>query len=362
MDGADLDLVAALQLAPRAPLNTVAEILETSASTAGRRLQRLQDLGLLRFICTVHWSLLTTGNPYVVWIRCQPGMISDVTAAIKQLPQAQSLFIVTGDSDIYCTLYPLPGTDISRMLIATLPAIPGIASVQSHLVLRAPRQAVAWRLQRLTDKQTTALRAQADAISGPIPASLGPLTGAEFDTLRLLLDDGRIPAAQVARELGISRSTAYRTIQSLLETGAARPRVEIEPAVLGYPITALFTLDVLPQHVLAVLTALSEHPHGRFTAMTAGPASILHHGAFTDEEHLSRFVTEDLGGLPGINGLNMSTTLSVLRRQWIDRDDDHHLAQGRRDILSPRGLLMNDEPPRTQTNGQPDPALGVAAL
>ena len=77
-DDADLDLVAALQIAPRAPLNTVAEILETSASTATRRLQRLQDLGLLRFICTVHWSLLTTGNPYAVWIRCRPGMISEV--------------------------------------------------------------------------------------------------------------------------------------------------------------------------------------------------------------------------------------------------------------------------------------------
>ena len=198
-------------------------------------------------------------------------------------------------------------------------------------------------------------------MSGEIPASLGPLTGVELESLRLLLDDGRISAAHVARELDISRSTAYRTIQSLLETGAARPRVEIEPAVLGFPITALFTLDVTPQHVLTVLTALSEHPHGRFTAMTAGPASILHHGAFTDEDHLSRFVTEDLGALPGINGLNMSTTLSVLRRQWIDRDDDHRLAQGPRDILSPGGLLPNHQPHRTSANGRSDPAFGATA-
>ena len=140
------------------------------------------------------------------------------------MSQAQSLFIITGDSDIYCTLYPLPGTDIRRVLTETLPATPGIASIQSHLVLRAPRQAVAWRLHRLTDKQTAALRREADAMSGEIPTSLGPLTGVELETLRLLLDDGRISAAHVARELDISRSTAYRTIQSLLEDWGRPPQ------------------------------------------------------------------------------------------------------------------------------------------
>jgi DNA-binding Lrp family transcriptional regulator len=149
-----------------------------------------------------------------------------------------------------------------------------------------------------------------------------------------MVDDGRISAAQVARELGLSRSTAYRTIQSLLETGAVHPRVEIEPAALGFPITALFTLAVEPRHIPAVLTALGEHPCARFTAMTAGPAAILHHGAFTGEDHLSAFVTDDLGALPGINGLNTSTALSVLRRQWIDRDDDLVLGHRAHDILS----------------------------
>lgn len=333
-DAADLDLVAALQLAPRTPLNTLAEILGTSASTAGRRIQRLQQLGLLRFICTVHWSLLITGNPYVVWIRCHPGRINEVAEAIRRVPQAQSLMITTGDSDIYCTLYPLPGTDLRRLLTETLPATPGITSIQSHLVLSAPREAITWRLHRLTSEQEASLREQADAAPGNIPAALPSLTETEFATLRLLVDDGRISAAQVARELGVSRSTGHRTIQSLLETGAARPRVEIEPAVLGFPVTALFSLDVRPQDVPAVIATLGSHPHGRFTAMTAGPAPVLHHGVFTGEEQLSRFITEDLGAMPGINGANMSTSLSVLRRQWIDRDEQFVLSQGPRDILA----------------------------
>ncbi|MFF1697706.1 Lrp/AsnC family transcriptional regulator [Streptomyces sp. NPDC058257] len=335
LDDADLDLVAALQIAPRTPLNTVADILGTSASTAGRRIQRLQQLGLLRFIGTVHWSLLTTGNPYVVWIKCRPGATVDVATAIQKVPQAQSLITTTGDSDIYCTLYPLPGTDTRRLLTRTLPEIPGIASIQSHLVLRSAREAFTWRLDRLTARQTEELRQQADPLPDAAPTSVGPLNEIEFRTLQLLVDDSRISAAQVARELDVSRSTAYRTIQSLLESGAVRPRVEIEPAVLGFPITALFTLDVQPRHIPAVLTALGEHSCARFTVMTAGPASILHHGVFTDEDHLSRFVTDDLGALPGLNGVNTLIALSVLRRQWIDRDDDLVLGHRAHDILSP---------------------------
>jgi DNA-binding Lrp family transcriptional regulator len=336
LDDADLDLVAALQLAPRAPLNAVADVLGTSASTVGRRMQRLQENRLLRFISTVHWSLLITGNPYVVWIKCEPGTTSGVAAAIQQVPEAQSIMITSGNADIYCTIYPLSGTDLRRLLTHTLPAIPGIASIQSHLVLRTARQAVAWHLDRLTDGQTAALREHADADPGSPPEHVEPLNEAEFNTLRLLFEDGRISAAQAARELDVSRSTAYRLIQSVLEAGAARPRVEIEPAVLGFPLTALITLDVQPQHIPTVLAALGAEPSARFTVMTAGPSSITHHAVFRDEDHLSRFVTEDIGALPGINGLDMSTALTVLRRQWIDRDHDVLLGDRVHDVLPPR--------------------------
>jgi hypothetical protein len=70
--------------------------------------------------------------------------------------------------------------------------------------------------------------------------------------------------------------------------------------------------------------------------MAAGPASVIHHDAFRDEDHLSGFVTDDLGAPPAISGLNMSIALSVLRRQCIDRDEDLPLGQRAHDILPPR--------------------------
>lgn len=331
LDDADLDLVAALQLAPRAPLNVVADVLGTSASTVSRRMHRLQEDRLLRVISTVHWPLFLSGNPYVVWIRCAPGKTGAVAAAVQDVPEAQSILVTTGEADIHCTIYPLPGTDPRKLLTHTLPGIAGVASIESHLVLRIARRAVSWRIDRLTDAQAAVLGAH----TSPETATAETLTAAEFDTLRLLFDDGRISAAEVARSLDVSRSTAYRLIQSLLDGGAARPRVEIEPAVLGYPITALLSLNVQPRHIPAALTALGAHRSGRLTVMTAGPASIIHHGVFRDEEDLASFITDDVGALDGVSGFTMSVALGVLRRQWIDRDHDVLLGRRRHDILTP---------------------------
>ncbi|ONI84114.1 transcriptional regulator [Actinosynnema sp. ALI-1.44] len=329
LDDADLDLVAALQLAPRAPLNVVADVLGTSASTISRRMQRLREERLMRVISTVHWPLFLSGNPYVVWIRCEPGKVGEVAAAVRGVPEAQSILVTTGDADIHCTIYPLAGTDQRKLLTKTLPGIPGVASVQSHLVLRIARRAVSWRIDRLTDEQADVLGAYAS----PADADVGALTDAEFQTLRLLFDDGRVSAAEVARSLDVSRSTAHRLLQSLLDRGAARPRVEIEPAVLGHPITALLTFDVRPRHIPAALAALGAHRSGRLTVMTAGPASIIHHGVFRDEDDLATFVTDDVGKLDGVSGFTMCVALGVLRRQWIDRDHDVLLGQRRHEIL-----------------------------
>lgn len=318
------------------PLNVIADVLGSSATTVGRRLQQLQRRRLVRVISTVHWSLITSGNPYVVWIRCEPGRTEQVATALQAVPEAQSILITTGDADIHCTIYPLRGTDSRRLLSRDLPSIPGVASLHSELVLRPVRQGIDWRIGRLSTEQASALSQHGLPGTDSEPRTVPPLSTTEFDVLRLLFDDGRISAAQVARELGLSRSTAYRVIQSLLDGGAARPRVEVEPAAVGFPVTALCAVKVQPQHIPSALDALSRHPSGRFTVMVAGSSALIHHGVFRGEDDLASFVTDELGALPGVRETAMSIALGVLRRQWIDREQDVLLGERRHDILARR--------------------------
>ena len=333
LDPADLDIVAALQIAPRAPINLIAEVIGLKPTTASRRLANLQERGVLRVIASARWTVLTSGNPYVVWIKCSPGRTDAVANELRRVPEVQSIMMTTGATDLYCTVYPLPDTEVQQLLMTRLPAIDGVSSIRSDLVLRAAREGFGWRLHRLTEEQTATLTALAD-YDPDSPATASPSLGPnEHGALAMLLDDGRTSSAQVARKLNISNSSAYRLVQNLLESGTARPRAEIEPALLGYPITALISLEVQPQHIPEALARLSAHESARYTVMTAGPSSVFYHGVFRSEEALADFVTGHIGALPGIVGMNMSMVLRVLRRQWIDREEGFVLGERQPSIL-----------------------------
>ncbi|WP_030601594.1 Lrp/AsnC family transcriptional regulator [Streptomyces fulvoviolaceus] len=322
LDDEDLDLVAALQHAPRAPLSLLAEVLGVSASTAGRRLARLESERLLRVIGQLAWSVSGEGHPWQVWVTAEPGRATEVARRLADLPGTSHVAVTAGQSDVYCSVQPARRDRTTELLTRTIPATPGVRSARSELVLSATTKSDSWRLPRLSEDQVRRLTehaAQDEAVD--TPARHGTLTDDELRTLRLLAADGRITAAQVSRELGIGQSTAYRITQSLLQRGLVRPRVEIEPGLLGYALEVAITLTVSPSAMGEVARTLARHPSARYVVTTAGTSCVIHHGVFRDEEGLAEFLTRDLADLPGVTSFDVSVLLDALRRHWLDRED-----------------------------------------
>ena len=160
------------------------------------------------------------------------------------------------------------------------------------------------------------------------PATVADFSAEELGAVELLRHDGRASAAEVARALGISRSTAYRLTQSLLRRGLVRPRVEIEPALLGYALEVVVELHAAPGAIQQVADALARHPSARYVSIVAGTSSVIHHGVFRDEEGLATFLTHDLAAFPGITACEVSVMLDVLRRYWIGREDGRLVTTG----------------------------------
>ncbi|MGW0710894.1 Lrp/AsnC family transcriptional regulator [Streptomyces sp. NPDC002643] len=321
LDDDDLDLVAALQLAPRAPLSLLGEALGLSASTAGRRLARLESDRLLRVIGQLDWTLTGEGNPWHVWVTAEPGTAPEVAHRLAELPAATHVAVTAGQADVYCVVRPERRRHARELLTRSLPATPGVRSARSELVLSATAKADSWRLPRLAADQERLLAKYAaeDAAVGT-PAAGVSLSDEETRTLRLLTTDGRITAAQVSRELGIGQSTAYRTTQSLLRRGLIRPRVEIEPRLLGYALEAVVALTVTPGATRDTAHALARHPSARYVTTTASRHNVVHHGLFRDEDELARFLTGDLAALPGVTSYDVSVLLDALRRHGVDRE------------------------------------------
>ncbi len=319
----DLDLIAALQHAPRAPLSLLAEALGVSASTVGRRLARLESDRLLRVIGQLDWSVSGEGHPWHLWVTAQPGRAPDVARRLADLPGTTLVAVTAGQADVYCSVLPARRADARALLTSTIPATPGIRSARSELVLSATTKSDAWRLPRLTQTQVRVLTNQAPQDTPPKTSPTPPaaLTDDELRTLRLLAADGRMTAAQVARELNIGQSTAYRTTQSLLHRGLVRPRVEIEPSLLGYALEAVVALTVTPGSIREVADCLADHASARYVSTTAGRSSVIHQGVFRDETALSDFLTHDLAALPGVLSFDVSIVLEALRRHWLDREE-----------------------------------------
>jgi DNA-binding Lrp family transcriptional regulator len=135
----------------------------------------------------------------------------------------------------------------------------------------------------------------------------------------VLQRNGRASTAEIARELGMSASTAYRLTQSLLDRGLVQPRVEIEPSLLGYPLEVVISLATSAGSMQEIAAALSTHPSAHYVTTVAGTSSVIHHGPFRHEDDLADFLAGDLGRHSGVTRFEISVVLQVLMRYWTPR-------------------------------------------
>lgn len=318
LDAADLDLVAALQRSPRAGVRLLADVLEMSTSTVSRRLARLVDERLLKVIGQVDWSVFSDAHPQHVWISARPGTAGQVARDLAALPETQFAAITSGRSDVYGILQPGARADGADLITERVGGIPGVVATHTEIALRSYASAATWLLDRLTPEQEARLRRE-----NPAQRETSSTTGLSADERRVaraLQQDGRASAADVARRLELSQSTAYRVIQALLERGAVVPRVEIEPAVLGFPLEAVISVTAELRSITGIAAALGRHRSARFVSTVAGTASMICNGAFRDEDELSDLLTGDLAAIEGIRAVEIAVMLRVLTRYWLPRD------------------------------------------
>ena len=320
LDDHDLDIVAALHIAPRVSTTALASILDTSSSTVYRRIARMQSDRILRVVGRYAWHLIVSSNPYELWISSFPGKSNEVVRELQQIADVQAIVQTSGSNDIYANLYPLRGSSDSELLVERIPSIPGIRALDSRMILETAKVGQQWRYPRLSEHQVAALEEQA-AVEGQAPLTdLSDLTDLEFQTMRLMGQDGRISAAEAARRLGVSTSTAARAIRMLLQTGAVTSRVEVEQSLIGYPMWTFIALDLEPSQIKPATEALTDHPAIRLLCTVTGDSPVTMSASFTGPDAFAAFLRDDLGGLPGMKSVTSSTALRTVRRYWVERE------------------------------------------
>ncbi|WP_458207627.1 AsnC family transcriptional regulator [Haladaptatus sp. NG-SE-30] len=102
LDDTDREIIRLLVEDARRPYNEIADTVGLSPPTVSDRVERLQDLGIIRrFTVDLDHELLTDGLALLVTVNARPGHVDEVRRSLAAFEGVEHIF-VTADAHIVC--------------------------------------------------------------------------------------------------------------------------------------------------------------------------------------------------------------------------------------------------------------------
>ncbi len=148
-------------------------------------------------------------------------------------------------------------------------------------------------------------------IYGSSPMEIVNLDGTDRRLLETLSKDARAPTAQLARKLGLSRTTVQSRIERLERTGViAGYTVRLSEAHAAREIHAYVLMTVTPRHAPAVIAAIRRMSAVRLLQSVSGPFDLLARVAAPAVTEIDQTL-DALGALEGVERTTSSLVLST---------------------------------------------------
>ena len=146
----------------------------------------------------------------------------------------------------------------------------------------------------------------------------------EFDKtdikiVNILLEDGRIPASEIARRIGeiSERAVRYR-IERMISEGVLQVSAIINPGAFGLTIKADVWIEVESDRIQAVAKKLTELENVTYVACSIGENDISIQLVAKDTSEIYHFVTDVIRKVPGVRKTTTSIVPIILKDiyQW----------------------------------------------
>jgi len=143
---------------------------------------------------------------------------------------------------------------------------------------------------------------------------------ADEQIIALLMEDGRMTAAEIARRLGggISERVVRYRIDRLLREGVIQVSAIVRPRALGHEVVADVWLEVESDSILDVARRMTEFENVSYVACAIGETDVSVQVLAHDTAEVYHFVTEVIGKVPGVRKTTTSIVPVVLKDvyQW----------------------------------------------
>lgn len=312
-------IIRCIQLAPRIPFRTVAEVLGVSEQTVARRYRRLVKDGVLRVTAVINPTALGQSN-WIVRTQCKPNGAIALAQALAQRDDVSWVSLVSGGSEITCVLRARTSEARDDLLTQRLPRTAPVLGISAAMVLHRFLGAGShttddWSaLDDLIDPGQQAAVLERAELQFAGHASSTVLDTEDLAMLDVLAQDGRASYARLAKASGTDESRATRRLRALIRAGAAYLDVDISVAALGFRTAATLWLTVTPAELDRAGHALAKEREVAFAAAITGPQNITASVVCRDVEALYSFVTNRIGAIAGVQGIEITPILRNVKQ------------------------------------------------
>jgi len=141
----------------------------------------------------------------------------------------------------------------------------------------------------------------------------------DLKIIDLLMEDGRIHAAEAARRVGniSERAVRYR-IDRMLQNEIFQITAIINPRAVGMSVVADVWLECDADAIMEVARKMAEYENISYVACSIGETDVSVQVLAHDTAEVYRFVTEVIGKVPGVRKTTTSIVPVVLKDvyQW----------------------------------------------
>lgn len=328
VDESDLQIISALQEAPRASWAELADILQMGEDTLASRWRKLSSNGLA-WISLVDRQNAIGRTVTFVLLQVRVGKRSEVLEGILPHPEVLTIHCVSGASSLVLLLETDGLAETESFIVRTLEQFEGIASMQVLPAIGLITSGAHWRTAALTRAQRQAL----SRLEPPVPdervdsawVTRDPLARALQEELAI---DGRVGASALARKLteehglATSSSTVTRKLTRLLQVPGIRVRCDVSASDLGWQAVVLLWARVSSVELAqlwadrasSAITVRRLLPEARSMVVLAGPVNLHITAWLRTVEALPEFESRLASWLTTIEVQERSVVFSTAKR------------------------------------------------
>ncbi|MDG4866586.1 Lrp/AsnC family transcriptional regulator [Guyparkeria sp. 1SP6A2] len=138
----------------------------------------------------------------------------------------------------------------------------------------------------------------------------------DTEIIGLLIKDGRLSYAEIARQLGVTRAHIRDRVQALVDSGSIEQfTAVIDPEKLGKSVSAFLDIKAAPNVIEKVAQALADQPEVISLYIMSDMRSLHVHTLTDSPDSLLDFASRQIYGRDGIVSVECQTLLKRIKNR-----------------------------------------------